>query len=80
LDRYKKQRLEEGQELNPTEVKIPLRQGIGVEASPVINLGDVVEKGQLIGRVQEGKIGSNVHASINGVIYEISDSIVIKSI
>jgi Na+-translocating ferredoxin:NAD+ oxidoreductase RnfC subunit len=80
LDRYKKQRLEEGQELNPTEVKIPLRQGIGVEASPVINLEDVVEKGQLIGRVQEGKIGSNVHASINGVIYEISDSIVIKSI
>lgn len=80
LDRYKKQRLEEGQEVNPIEVKIPLRQGIGAVASPVVKVGDNVEKGQLIGRVEEGKMGSNIHASISGIISEINDSIAIKAI
>lgn len=80
LDKYKKQRLQEGEEINPIEVKIPLRQGIGMGASPVVKVGDIVGKGQLIGTVEQGKMGANVHASIHGVISEISDSIAIKSI
>lgn len=80
LDKYKKQRLEEGQELNPAEVRISLRQGIGAVASLVVNVGDTVEKGQPIGAVEEGKMGSNVHASIRGVVSEINDSVVIKAI
>lgn len=80
LDKYRKQRLQEGEEINPIEVKIPLRQGIGAGTSPVVKVGDTVEKGQLIGRVEEGKMGASVHASINGIISEISDSIAIKAI
>lgn len=80
LDRYKKQRLQEGEEINPIEVKIPLRQGIGAGTVPVVNVGDTVKKGQIIGRVEEGKMGANVHASIDGIISEISDSIAIKAI
>ncbi|WPC44393.1 4Fe-4S dicluster domain-containing protein [Clostridium sp. JS66] len=80
LDKYRKQRLQEGEEINPTEVKIPLRQGIGAGTIPVVNVGDTVEKGQLIGKVEEGKMGANAHASINGAISEISDSIAIKAI
>jgi RnfABCDGE-type electron transport complex C subunit len=80
LDKYRKQRLQEGEEINPIEVKIPLRQGIGAGTSPVVKVGDTVEKGQLIGRVEEGKMGASVHASISGVISEISDSIAIKAI
>lgn len=80
LDKYRKQRLQEGEEINPAEVKIPLRQGIGAGTIPVVNVGDTVEKGQLIGKVEEGKMGANVHASINGTISEISDSIAIKAI
>ncbi|AKN30416.1 NADH dehydrogenase [Clostridium carboxidivorans P7] len=80
LDKYRKQRLQEGEGINPAEVKIPLRQGIGAGTIPVVNVGDTVEKGQLIGKVEEGKMGANVHASINGTISEISDSIAIKAI
>lgn len=80
LHKYKKQRLQEGEGINPIEVKIPLRQGIGAGTIPVVNVGDTVEKGQLIGKVEDGKMGANVHASIGGVISEISDSIAIKAI
>jgi len=80
LDKYKKQRLQEGKEVNPTEVKIPLRQGIGAGAIPVVQVGDTVEIGQVIGKIEEEKMGSNVHATIRGVISEISDSIAIKAI
>ncbi|WP_186430566.1 4Fe-4S dicluster domain-containing protein [Clostridium sp. BSD9I1] len=80
LDKYKKQRLQEGEEVNPKEVKIPLRQGIGGGAIPVVQVGDTVEIGQVIGKIEEGKMGSNVHATIGGVIFEISDSISIKAI
>lgn len=80
LGEYKKQRLQEGEEINPVEVKIPLRQGIGAGTSPVVKVDDLVEQGQLIGVVEEGKMGANVHASISGVVSEISDSIVIKAI
>ena len=80
LGGYKRQRLQEGEELNPIEVKIPLRQGIGAGTIAVVNVGDIVEKGQLIGRVEESKMGSNVHASIGGVVSEISNSISIKAI
>ncbi|KZL91014.1 4Fe-4S dicluster domain-containing protein [Clostridium magnum] len=80
LSGYKRQRLQEGEEINPIEVKIPLRQGIGTATAAVVNVGDTVEKGQLIGRVEEGKMGANVHASIAGVVSEISDSIAIKAI
>lgn len=80
LDKYKKQRLQEGEEVNPKEVKIPLRQGIGAGVIPVIQVGDTVEIGQVIGKIEEGKMGSDVHATIGGVIFEISDSISIKAI
>lgn len=80
LDKYKKQRLQEGEEINPIEVKIPLRQGIGAGSISVVSVGDTVKKGQLIGRVEDGKMGANVHASISGIVSEISDSIAIKAI
>lgn len=80
LDKYKKQKLQEGGEVKPTEVKIPLKQGIGTGAIPIVEVGDAVEVGQVIARVEEGKMGSNVHATIRGVTFEISDSIAIKAI
>lgn len=79
LDKYKKQTLQEEKEIEPLEVKIPLRQGIGAEAEPVVKVDEVVVKGQLIGKVEEGKMGANIHASINGVVTEINDKVVIKA-
>jgi Na+-translocating ferredoxin:NAD+ oxidoreductase RnfC subunit len=63
------------------EVKIPLKQHIGVQAIPVVSVGDTVNKGDLIGSIPEGKMGAKVHASINGVITSISEeSIVISAL
>jgi Na+-translocating ferredoxin:NAD+ oxidoreductase RnfC subunit len=53
-------------------VNIPLKQHIGVSATPVVKEGDIVQKGQLIGSCGE-KLGANVHASINGTVINITE-------
>ncbi len=57
------------------EVNIPLLQHIGAPAEPVITPGSAVRKGDLIGRIPEGKLGAAVHASIDGEVTEIGESI-----
>lgn len=56
-----------------SEVNIPLKQHIGVPASPIVSIGDRVSKGQIIGTCGE-KLGANIHASIDGKVVTISDS------
>ena len=34
--------------------------------------GKRVKKGQLVGRVEEGKLGANVHASIDGKVRAVT--------
>ena len=53
-----------------------LRQHIGAPATPVVAEGDIVTKGQLIGLMDEGKLGANVHASISGKVSQLSDNFV----
>lgn len=57
-------------------VKILLRQHIGIPAVPKVKIGDYIKKGDLIGSVEEGKLGANVHASITGVITGVSDQFI----
>jgi len=54
--------------LRPKTVHIPLQQHIGAPAEPTVSVGEKVEVGALIGRIPEGKLGANVHASISGVV------------
>ncbi|WP_270940929.1 electron transport complex subunit RsxC [Romboutsia lituseburensis] len=56
----------------PNKVVIPLRQHIGSMASPVVHIGDIVKKGQLIA-ANEGYISSNIHASICGTVVDICE-------
>lgn len=58
-------------------VKIPLKQHTGVSAEPVVKIGDKVKKGELIGKIPEGKLGANVHASIDGVVEAVTKEVVI---
>lgn len=51
-----------------TQVNIPVRQSIGAPSDIIVKVGDTVQKGQLIAQIQEGKLGSNIHASISGTI------------
>jgi Na+-translocating ferredoxin:NAD+ oxidoreductase RnfC subunit len=64
-------------ELAPNLVRIALKQHIGAPAIPVVQVGDTVSRGQLIGSA-DGKVSANVHASIDGVVSEIGSAVVIR--
>ncbi len=56
----------------PGIVRLPLKQSPGVPASPVVAVGDSVKKGDLVAELPEGKLGANLHASIDGTVSDIS--------
>jgi Na+-translocating ferredoxin:NAD+ oxidoreductase RnfC subunit len=63
-----------------TKVNLLLSQHIGAPAVAVVNVGDHVERGQLIGDIPEGKLSSKVFASISGRISAAdSEKITIES-
>jgi Na+-translocating ferredoxin:NAD+ oxidoreductase RnfC subunit len=59
------------------KVKIPLLQHIGKPALPAVNKGEIVKAGEVIGRMQEGEMGANVHASIGGKIKEVTENFIL---
>ncbi|HHT62221.1 MAG: 4Fe-4S dicluster domain-containing protein [Bacillota bacterium] len=63
----------------PKKVTIPLKQHIGAPAQPVVEVGQRVERGTLIGDIPEGAMGARVHASISGTVREIGMNIVIEA-
>ncbi len=54
----------------PGLVTIPLRQGFGNEVSAVVEVGQKVSAGEIIGRDDES-VSSPVHSSVNGIVVEI---------
>jgi electron transport complex protein RnfC len=56
----------------PQRLYVPLLQHVGAPAQPLVNVGDKVLKGQLIGAGQ-GTISAPVHASTSGRIVAIGD-------
>jgi electron transport complex protein RnfC len=54
----------------PESVIIPLSQHIGSPANPVVNKGDTVKTGQLIG-AGKGFVSANIHSSVSGKISKI---------
>ncbi len=65
-------------DFTPSTVRIPLHQHIGAEAVARVQEGTSVEKGECIGDIPEGKLGSAIHASLAGVVSEVGSSITIK--
>lgn len=63
----------------PQKVTIPLKQHLGAPAQPLVTVGQRVDRGALIGGIPEGAMGANVHASISGVVREVSANIVIEA-
>lgn len=53
-------------------VKLPLLQGIGAPAEPCVKVGDTVSRGQVIAKPKKDALSVAVHASIAGVITEIT--------
>ena len=59
----------------PRKLVIPLRQHIGNPAKPVVEIGDRVLKGQVIGAA-DGYISAAVHASSSGTVVAIGPALV----
>ena len=54
----------------PSKLVIPLHQHVGIRAKAIVQVGERVLKGQIIGR-SEGRISSTVHASTSGTVSAI---------
>ena len=63
-------------EMRPATVRIKMRQHAGQAASPVVEQGKRVKKGQMVGRVEDGKLGAPVHASIDGKVNAVTSEFV----
>lgn len=61
--------------VNASNVKIKLSQSIGAPSVACVKVGDKVSIGDVVGNAPE-KLGVPVHASINGVITEVTDKYV----
>ncbi|HEX2865542.1 MAG TPA: 4Fe-4S dicluster domain-containing protein [Ignavibacteriales bacterium] len=62
--------------LKTESVKILLKQHTGEKSVPVVDSGASVKKGQIIARPPEGKLGANLHASIDGVVTNIAEDFI----
>ncbi len=60
-------------EWQPQEVRLLLRQHVGVPAEPLVREGQRVEHGQVVASPPEGKLGAPIHASIGGTVSRIDD-------
>ncbi len=69
-------RLSEGKAFSNLSVPqlcyIPLQQHVGKPARPIVEAGEIVREGQLIG-LAEGYISANVHASVPGKVVEVAE-------
>jgi Na+-translocating ferredoxin:NAD+ oxidoreductase RnfC subunit len=49
-----------------------MKQHAGEPAVAVVKAGERVKQGQMVGRVADGKLGAQVHASIDGRVRAVS--------
>lgn len=68
------------EEDTPKSVTLPLKMHIGVPSEPVVADGSHVKKGQLIAVCPDGKLGANLHASIEGVVRVTEKAITIAEV
>lgn len=59
------------------KVTILRSQHIGAKAEPIDEVGDKVQKGDLIRDISGGKLGAKIHSSIDGIIKEITDESIV---
>ena len=56
-----------------TTVRLPLKMNVGAPSVPVVKLGEKVKVGQIIAKIPEKKLGAVLHASISGIITDITE-------
>ena len=56
----------------PPEIRMPLRQHVGVPAIPVVKAGDAVKTSDMVAKPGDG-ISAGLHASVDGIVREVND-------
>lgn len=69
---------EDGGELAPGSVRIPLQQHTGAPAIATVKVGDRLKPGELIGEIPAGALGARLHASIGGVVTDVGSAVSIR--
>jgi len=72
VEEYERETPFQKAEHSPAVARIKMRQHAGQPAAPVVQEGKKVKKGQLVGRVDDGKLGANIHASIDGKVRTVT--------
>ena len=61
----------------PETVVIPMSQHIGAPCVPVVVAGQTISEGALVGQMPENSLGARIHASIEGIVTEVTDRFVV---
>jgi Na+-translocating ferredoxin:NAD+ oxidoreductase RnfC subunit len=72
VEDYERETPFENVECRPASVRIKLRQHAGQAADATVAAGARVSKGQAVGRVEDGKLGATIHASIDGKVRAVT--------
>ena len=72
VEEYEKETPFEDVKCHPEAVRIKMRQHAGQAAVPAVEEGKRVKKGQVVGRVEDSKLGANVHSSIDGKVRAVT--------
>lgn len=78
VDKYYRYKIDTLLDAHPDRITVSLKQGAGAPSEPVVQVGAVVNMGDLIAKCPDGKLGSNIHAGICGKVIAIDGSIVIE--
>ena len=79
LDMYTSHAQLSNEDINVDEVKLFLTQHVGVPSQPVVKVGDIVSEGMLVADIPIDKLGSRIHASISGIVKEITERYILIS-
>ncbi|OGQ95039.1 MAG: hypothetical protein A2284_18745 [Deltaproteobacteria bacterium RIFOXYA12_FULL_61_11] len=79
LSRYQVEMPFRGEVKSVGRVELPLKQHVGVPATPVVKVGDTVERGDILAVIPEDALGAALHASISGWVKMVDrDRIVLE--
>ncbi|BHH83716.1 4Fe-4S dicluster domain-containing protein [Desulforhopalus sp. 52FAK] len=65
-----------GEVVEVQKVGLYLQQHIGAPSIPVVKVGDIVQKGQLVADIPPKALGATLHASITGKVAKIDDKMI----
>jgi len=63
-------------EITAKQLKIKLAQNIGAPSVAAVSVGDRVKVGDVLGRFTPDKLGTSVHAPMNGTVTEVTEQFV----